>query len=122
MAYWLLQHNPARGECGSGDWTIRRYRELIMAGDGVALWLSGRDGGVAAVGTITEAPDDGMITVDFARTFTGRPIRRDALKADERFRDALVLRMPGGSNPFPLTAAQWQAIEERVPGTASVAE
>ncbi|MCO8271242.1 EVE domain-containing protein [Actinoplanes sp. TRM 88003] len=115
MAYWLLQHNPARGECGSGDWTVRRYRELITAGDGVALWHSGRGGGAVAVGTITEAAHDGVITVEFARMFTGRPIPRDTLKADERFRDALVLRMPGGGNPFPLTPAQWQAIEERVP-------
>ncbi|MCY1138484.1 hypothetical protein OWR29_10790 [Actinoplanes sp. Pm04-4] len=115
MAFWLLQHNPARGICGSGDWTVRRYRELITVGDGVALRHSGRGGGVAAVGTITEGPHDGVITVDFARMFTGRPIPRDTLRADERFRDALVLRMAGGSNPFPLTPAQWQAVVDRVP-------
>ncbi|MBM2621443.1 EVE domain-containing protein [Actinoplanes sp. LDG1-06] len=115
MAHWLLQHNPARGVCGSGDWTVRRYRELITAGDDVALWLSGRDGGVAAVGTIADAPADSVIKVNFTREFTGRPIPRDVLKQDERFRDALVLRMAGGSNPFPLTPEQWQAIVERVP-------
>ncbi|WP_250002612.1 EVE domain-containing protein [Actinoplanes sp. M2I2] len=115
MAHWLLQHNPARGTCGSGEWTVRRYRELITAGDDVGLWLSGRGGGVAAVGTITEAPHDRLITVDFMRTFTDRLIGRDELRADDRFRDALVLRMPAGSNPFPLTAAQWQAVLERVP-------
>ena len=115
MAHWLLQHNPARGVCGSGDWTVRRYHELIADGDDVALWLSGRDGGVAAVGTIVAGPHDGLVTVDFARSFLDRPIRRDALKADDRFRDALVLRMPGGSNPFPVTSEQWQAIVARVP-------
>ncbi|WP_250037890.1 EVE domain-containing protein [Paractinoplanes maris] len=117
MAFWLLQHNPARGACGSGDWAVRRYRELITAGDGIGLWLSGRDGGVAAVGTITGIPRDGVITVNFARSFPGHAIRRDVLRADARFRDALVLRMPGGSNPFPLTPVQWQAIVERVPPT-----
>ncbi|MBU2670999.1 EVE domain-containing protein [Actinoplanes bogorensis] len=115
MAHWLLQHNPARGACGSGDWVIRRYRDLITAGDDVALWHSGRSGGVAAVGTITEAPRDSVIVVSFARMFANRPIPREVLKADERFRDALVLRMAGGGNPFPLTPAQWQAITERIP-------
>jgi hypothetical protein len=114
MAHWLLQHNPARGVCGSGDWTVRRYRELISAGDDVALWLSGRGGGVAAVGAITEPPHDGLITVDFTRWFPDRLIPRDELRHDERFRDALVLRMPGGSNPFPVTPGQWRAIVERV--------
>ena len=115
MAYWLLQHNPARGACGSGDWVIRRYRDLITAGDDVALWHSGRGGGVAAVGTITGAPRDSVIVVSFARMFASKPIPREVLKADERFRDALVLRMAGGGNPFPLTPAQWQAITERIP-------
>jgi hypothetical protein len=115
MAHWLLQHNPARGACGSGDWVIRRYRDLITAGDDVALWHSGRGGGVVAVGTVTRAPRDSVIGVSFARMFTGRPVPRAVLQADERFRDALVLRMPGGGNPFPLTPPQWQAIIDRVP-------
>ncbi len=119
MAFWLVQHNPARGDCGSGPWLIRRYRDLITPGDDIALWLSGRAGGVSAVGTIVDAPHetaDGItIGVTFTRTFTGRPIPRATLKADDRFRDALILRMPGGGNPFPLTPAQWQAITDRIP-------
>ncbi|MBL7258417.1 EVE domain-containing protein [Paractinoplanes lichenicola] len=115
MAHWLLQHNPARGACGSGDWTVRRYRELITAGDDVALWHSGPGGGVAAVGTIVDAPHDSVIGVHFTREFASRPIPRETLKNDQRFSDALILRMAGGSNPFPLTPAQWQAIVERIP-------
>ncbi|MGK5681906.1 EVE domain-containing protein [Actinoplanes sp. URMC 104] len=109
MAHWLLQHNPARGACGSGDWTVRRYQDRIEAGDDVVLWHSGRDGGVVAVGTVTEGPHDGVITVVLHGT---PPVARDTLRADERFRDAPILRMPAGSNPFPLTAPQWQAIAE----------
>ena len=120
MAHWLLQHNPARGVCDAatgGDWVIRRYRDRVAPGDDVALWMSGPGGGVVAVGTVVDEPHDGpygtVIGVALPRSFP-RPITRDELRADERFRTALVLRMPAGGNPFPLSDAEWQAIADHV--------
>jgi hypothetical protein len=37
----------------STAWTIRRHRDDISAGDDVAIWLSGRRSGVAALGKVT---------------------------------------------------------------------
>ena len=122
MAHWLLQHNPARGVCGAatgGDWVIRRYRDRVAVGDDVALWMSGRGGGVVAVGTVVDEPRPGphgtVIGVALPRSFPDSPISRDTLRADQRFQDAMVIRMPAGGNPFPLTDQEWHAIAERVP-------
>ncbi|MEV4348469.1 EVE domain-containing protein [Actinoplanes sp. NPDC049596] len=114
MAHWLLQHNPARGHCGDGDWVIRRYRDRIAAGDDVALWHSGRAGGVAAIGKVVSGPHESAggtaVGVRFERWF---PVAREELQRDPRFHDALILRMPAGGNPFPVEPDQWQAISER---------
>lgn len=121
MARWLLQHNPARGACAGadgGDWVIRRYHERVTVGDDVALWLSGRDGGVIAIGAITGIPRRGVIGVSVTRSFPAEPIPRAVLAADPRFRDALIIRMPAGGNPFPLTDAQWHAITDHAPDPA----
>jgi hypothetical protein len=113
MAYWLLQHNPAHYQPGP-QWPIRRYRDRIAAGDEVALWASGRAGGVLGLGVIAGLPHDGLVEIEAVRTFP--VIGRDVLKADPRFADALILRMPGGGNPFPLEPAQWEAVVSRAPG------
>jgi hypothetical protein len=112
MAHWLLQYNPAHGRPGR-HWPIRRYRDRVKPGDDVALWASGRDGGVTGLGTVAEQPRDGVIEIEPARTFP--VIARDTLKADPRFAAALIVRMSGGGNPFPLQPDEYQAIADRVP-------
>ncbi|SNY73655.1 hypothetical protein [Paractinoplanes atraurantiacus] len=115
MAHWLFQHNPARGHCGDGDWTIRRYRDRIAAGDEVALWHSGPAGGVVAMGAIVsdphEIPGGTAVGLRFDRW---HGISRAELRFDTRFRDALILRMPAGGNPFPLEPGHWRALAERL--------
>ncbi|MFF5076942.1 EVE domain-containing protein [Actinoplanes sp. NPDC000266] len=115
MSHWLLQHDPARGDCGDGDWTVRRYRDRIAEGDEVALWHSGRAGGVVALGVIVAAPHETpggtVVGVRFDRR---QSIPRADLKADDRFRQALILRMPAGGNPFPLGPGEWKAITDRL--------
>jgi hypothetical protein len=116
---WLLQYNPAHEQPGT-RWPVRRYRDRIAAGDEVALWASGPEGGVTGFGQVGPlggsevGPAKGMtIEIENVRTFP--VVRRDLLREDPRFADALILRMPGGGNPFPLEPAQWQAIVERAP-------
>jgi hypothetical protein len=108
---WLLQYNPAHEQPGN-RWPIRRYRARIGVGDEVALWASGPGGGVTGLGQVI-ATTDGAVEIDHVRSFP--VIRREQLKDDPRFAKALILRMPGGGNPFPVEPAQWPAITERVP-------
>jgi 5-methylcytosine-specific restriction enzyme A len=136
MAYWVLQANPdiydvpgALRDAGHlRTWTIPRHRHDIGPGDEFALWVSGRDSGVRAFGTVTEAaeyapgdPDPhwkdaaegnrptwrvGIRVEDILDT----PIPRAELSRDPDFAAAAIMRMPGGGNPFPLTETQWQAM------------
>ncbi len=145
MAHWLLQCNPAHWRIRDffvtdgrtrTSWTVRRHRDRIAPGDDVAIWLSGKPGGVVAVGRVTGEPFHGTaaaadeeywtgdhgreterwhVPVEFTRHFLDEPITRETLRADERFAGSLIIRVPRGSNPFPVEPAEWPAIAERVP-------
>jgi len=138
MGYWLLHTSEAHwrirdfftdGRTGT-VWTIRQHWKRVAPGDGVAVWLTGKDGGVVARGRVTGEPyfgaDDAeywieehgerwRVPVDLTEHFVDRPIRRDVLAADPRFANALILRLAGGRNPFPLEPDEWTAITDRVP-------
>lgn len=109
---WLLRYNPAREQPGD-QWAIRRYRDRVRAGDEVALWATGRGGGVSGLAEVRSSGGSSVVEIENLRTFP--VIRREVLREDERFAGALILRMPGGGNPFPLSPAEWQAILDRVP-------
>ena len=94
------------------------YRLGLMAPDQPCLlWVSGRVGpGVHALGSLTAAPQeaDGGPVVPVELTLLADPLPRAALLADPVMRDAEVLRMPAGSNPSWLSAAQFAAVLDRV--------
>jgi hypothetical protein len=94
------------------------YRlDLMAPGQPCLLWVSGRtDPGVHALGSLTAAPReaDGGPVVPVHLTLLPEPLPRAVLLADPVARDAEVLRMPAGSNPSWLSAAQFDAVLARV--------
>lgn len=94
------------------------YRlDLMTPGQPCLLWVSGRsDPGVHALGSLTAAPHEAgggpVVRVDL--TLLPDPLPRVALLLDPRTRDAEVLRMPAGSNPSWLSAAQFCAVLDQV--------
>jgi hypothetical protein len=138
MAHWLVQGNPAKWRVHEffadgnqlDNWSITRYRDQIQEGDDVALWLSGHDGGVVALGTVTGVVEDvfgGDIDPYWVRQedadavrmrmplrltelFLDDPITSEELGHDQRFAGAAILSQPFAGNPFPLTDDQWAAI------------
>jgi hypothetical protein len=91
-----------------GEAVDRARGEAVGRAEGAA------DEAVDWAGDAPGGPAHGMgIEIENVRTFP--VIRRELLKEDPRFAKALILRMPGGGNPFPLDADQWQAIVDRVP-------
>jgi hypothetical protein len=89
----------------------------VAAGQPVLLWVSGRHSpGVHALGRVAgPVEDDGggpVLPVRLLRV--DPPVTRAELLADARFRDAEVLRMPAGSNPSWVSAAQLAAVLERL--------
>jgi hypothetical protein len=95
------------------------YRlDLMSAGHPCLLWLSGRHSpGVHALGTLAApvgADADGAPVIDVRLTLLPGPVARADLLADPRVRGAEVVRMPAGSNPSWLSAAQFAAVLDRV--------
>ena len=97
------------------------YRlDLMASGQPCVLWLSGRDRpGIHALGTVTGAVSDGPggPAVPLSLRLLDAPLLRAELAADPAFGDAEVLRMPAGSNPSWLSAAQFAAVLSRTGGT-----
>jgi hypothetical protein len=128
VAGWLLKSTRAPAGIDPG-WApgeereltrcVRRsYRlELVSPGQPVVLWVSGRvRPGVHAVGTVSGpvgAGDGDGPVLPVRLTSLPDPVERGELLADPGFRSAEVLRMPAGSNPSWLTAAQLGAVLTR---------
>jgi hypothetical protein len=124
VACWLLKSSLPPEVVAPGwvpgasrdlDRCVRRsYRlELMAAGQPCLLWLSGRDRpGVHAIGVLTAGvtgTGDGPV-VAVRLTRLQKPIDRAELLADPVARGAEVLRMPAGSNPSWLSAAEYAAV------------
>jgi hypothetical protein len=92
----------------------RSYRlDLMQPGQPCLLWVSGREHpGVHALGELTGGPaeSDGGPVVAVRLTRLAEPVDRRDLLTDPVVRDAEVLRMPAGSNPSWLSAAQYAAL------------
>jgi hypothetical protein len=89
---------------------------LMAAGQPCLLWRSGRDRpGVHALGVLTggAVDGDGGPVVPVRLTALAEPVLRADLLPDPAFRDAEVVRMPAGSNPSWLSAAQYAAVLAR---------
>jgi predicted RNA-binding protein with PUA-like domain len=147
MRHWILQANPRgyrlfdalRDGYEISSWSVAHLRDEIAAGDEFALWVSGEERGVYALGVVTERaeyrqdddpywtdPADAstptwQVGIRLRQTLIDRPVLGEDLAEDPRFANALILRMPGGRNPFRLTEDEWHAILSRCsPNTAAV--
>ncbi|GAA4257516.1 hypothetical protein GCM10022255_074620 [Dactylosporangium darangshiense] len=149
VAQWVLQCNPTRWRIydffAAGheltSWTVTRHVQQAGPGDLFALWVTGRPGGVVALGEVTDTAvpaaemadedDDGywtdvadrgrdryVLPVRITRLFLHDPLPRDVLSADPRFAAAAVLREPGSGNLFAVTDDEWAALHEQLDGRA----
>jgi predicted RNA-binding protein with PUA-like domain len=146
MAHWLLQGNPQRWRMDDffrehradelRTWSVTRYLDQVHKGDDLALWRSGRDAGVIALGHVTgppyEAPGDTdeywqdlekadrsrwWLPIRLTEVFLDAPVTRVELRHDPRFAQAAILRMPAAGSPFPLSDQEWMAILDRNQGS-----
>jgi hypothetical protein len=133
---WLFQSNPRywdlskRLEAWSAGetetWLVTNYRTDMHAGDRVALWKSGPDGGILALGQLTGSPnlgqrdaslppppggseaEDWLVPVELTRILE-MPITRAAAQAHPILRDLGVLKFANATN-FRVTDSEWAAI------------
>jgi hypothetical protein len=138
MTDWILQCNPRVWDVYDwwensneplASWTIARHLNDIRRGDRFAFWIGGSQAGVYATGTFTGQITQGHVDPKYWKRpprglewfaylqvrqyLFDRPIRKFDLMQDKDFANALIIRMPGGANPFRLTPKEWRAIERR---------
>jgi hypothetical protein len=142
MAHWLLQSNPQKWPLAKfleehapeelSAWSVNRYLDQVSQDDNLALWRSGPDAGVVALGHATGPTYEAAGAADaywedleqaertrwwlplrLTEVFLEAPITREELRHDPRFAQAAILRQPFAGNPFPLSDAAWQAILDR---------
>jgi predicted RNA-binding protein with PUA-like domain len=136
MSYWLFQSNPkyyrifdALKEREELPWLVTRHSKEIQIGDGVLVWIGGKDAGIYAIAQVIEspqvletiadrdywldrekiAPEKLRVRISFIRKLIGQPLRKIELKQDRLLKNLLVMRVPHGTN-FRVTNEEWQRI------------
>ncbi|MTJ53586.1 EVE domain-containing protein [Anabaena sp. UHCC 0253] len=139
MAYWLFQGNPkyyrvldAIKELEQIPWLVTRYTKDIAPGDGVMLWISGKQAGIYATAEViepaqflTQIPDK-KYWVDSTRAlgkqqaiirFTNKLIEsallKNRLQQDSIVKNLLVLRAPNSTN-FKVSVEEWEQVQKLI--------
>src|SRR6266536_3521442 len=139
MAHWLLQNNPQKWRLAQfledhtldelSAWSVHRYLDQVHDGDDLALWQSGSQAGVIALGHVTGPTFEDVGAADahwvdpeqaerarwwlplrLTDLFLEAPVTREELRHDPRFAQAAILLQPFAGNPFPLFDPEWAAI------------
>ena len=137
MAYWLFQGNPKYYRVFDGirdfeqmPWLVTRYGKDIAPGDGVLVWVSGKEAGIYAIAEVTEpaqvliklpdckywadasrATGKQQAIIQFTNKLLDRPLLKTDLVKDPILKNLLVIRAPSATN-FKVTPEQWQRVEE----------
>lgn len=141
---WLFQANPkvsrilhALYDLPELTFAARQSKNQMKAGDPALIWMSGTEnGGIYAVGTITEAAEDRVedpdelayriekaesaseprVRIRIDRNLILRPILRRDLIEDPVLKDLPVLQF-ANATVYEISADHWKAIEERIEPT-----
>lgn len=137
MAYWLFQGNPKYYRVLDGirdfqqmPWLVTRYDKDIAPGDGVLVWVSGKEAGIYAIAeviepaqVITKLPDlkywadasratgKQQATIRFINKLLNSPLLKTILLKDPLLKNLLVIRAPNATN-FKVTPEEWQQVHE----------
>lgn len=140
ILHWLFQGNPkyyrvfdAIRDFDTLEWRVTELGKEMQPGDGVAIWVSGKAGGIYAMAELTTPPrhvehfadeaywdraaltflpqDQPHAELRFTAKLLDRPLLRRDLKLHPLLNSHLVLRMPNSTN-FRVTEEQWQRIQE----------
>jgi len=113
MNAWIFQANPKRYDVvaaasrGRDDsWAMNQHRGIVDVGDRVYFYVSGKEAGVYAIGTVASPVFDAGESADYGRwkvevqydVILEPPLLRDALLADAGTADYPVFRGRQGTN------------------------
>ncbi len=135
MVSWLFQANPkysqileAIQKLNKIYWLVTRYTTEIAPGDGVLIWIAGKQAGIYALAEVLEAPqfmdeppDIDIWTmpvrakarfyapVTFQQKLLDAPLLKSALRYDCILDKLEVIRRPHNSN-FRISEEQWHRV------------
>lgn len=141
---WLFQANPKvfdfvewLKKCKPGDtgtWTVTSYGKQMKKGDPVVFWLSGKKGGIHALGELTGEPYQRaevptpeelerkpylkhpyMVDYSLTHILLNEPITRSAVLTHPVLRDLGVLKFANATN-FEVKPDEWAAIQDLIGG------
>jgi hypothetical protein len=143
--YWVFQFNPdiynwfgwIRENRVSEQWLVSRFAKLICVGDKVAIWASGKESGIYALGeTITyplktplnleqaeyyRAKEDvdkfkekPSVSIKYLKVFAENPISKDKCKKDIVLSSLEILNNFTNATNFKLKKTQWNKMSEMV--------
>lgn len=142
---WIFQANPKRydilnalddSNIGDNHWLVNQCKKYISKGDLCLIWMSGKDGGIYAVGEITSNPeyltdseaeskywfsdeDKEMkklrVKFVYQTKLTNNPLSREEIKNVPELKNLSIFKQPQGTN-FPVTDDEWKKILEMIQG------
>jgi len=135
---WIFQANPAKYKILESLkskqkelWNLRQHAKDVMIGDRVLIWISGKDAGIYAIGTVRSspakmpdseedmpfwiAPEEGKrvisrVWVEYSKIFLEKPLYRRFIEFDPVLENLAIIKFPRGTN-FKVQEAEWIAIE-----------
>ncbi|PYE55302.1 EVE domain-containing protein [Deinococcus yavapaiensis] len=147
VKHWIFQANPKYFDLAShvqtmkledvSEWAVYQYASEMSPGDKIALWQSGRQGGIYAFGELIGLPHRKETLADWQKA-AGRQdpgsvvkfrithhlrvhLRRSDLKADPRLAQLSILRMASGTN-FKVRPQEWEAFEDLAERSSAAAD
>lgn len=136
MNYWLFQGNPkyyrvldSIKDFEQMPWLVTRYSKDIAVGDGVLIWVAGKEAGIYAIAEIIDTtkilenvPDTEywldktkigkpQAQIKFTQKLLGKPLLKEDLKKDEILGNLLILRAPNSTN-FKVTFEEWEQVHK----------
>jgi 5-methylcytosine-specific restriction protein B len=134
---WIFQANPNKYRIEESlqveqaeYWNLNQHARKVRAGDRVLIWISGKDAGIYALGTVVDDPYsrpdspagisywynpvEGQqvkprVLVRYNRIFLDRPLHKVFLEFDPVLSNMKILRFAQGTN-FAVTEEEWLAI------------
>lgn len=137
MTAWILTCNPERFDIHAlrragedlDSWTVRVHLNDMVDGEPFALWVTGTNAGIIAIGHLIDSPiqipppttNDPHWKVNSEAewavpvqvdSWLDNPVPKASLQGDQRLREAKILRQPFAANPLRLTDNELEAITE----------
>ncbi|HMK94267.1 MAG TPA: EVE domain-containing protein [Candidatus Limnocylindrales bacterium] len=144
-SYWIFQFNPEvydwfgwmKENRASEQWLVTRFAKLISVEDKVAIWASGKDSGIYALGeTVTYPLKNPLnpeqvkyykssrnvdkfivkpsVSVKYLKTFLDNPISKNRCKEDCVLSSLGILSDFTNATNFKVSKSQWNKILEFV--------